>query len=395
MRTLSLTLGLLLASTAAGQTLLVGGFDASRCRPLSLTGTLGYDTLRAALTNPANFGTGGIVNCSVTVTPETALADLNYLNTVDVFFIGDSFSGLSAAEAADLQVWHSLGGHIILLADSNGGTGENTVLAAIGAGTSYVGSGCGGPGTFSTASDEILGGPFGSLLGGTFSITPSTVLQLDNIVRLHVTCASNDFQWASYARGTVNGQKSGIVMIGGCPSWFDLFTATSSSFYDQNNLTYALNVFAAMCTGGGGGGTGIGTTFCNPSALNSSGAQGVLSAFGSVVAADDDLTLVASGLPNGQFAYYIGGMTYGFVPNAGGSQGNLCLVPFVARFTSGLGAIAGGQFVRSIDLVGVPLPPTLDHDIVAGETWGFQLWYRDQNPGPTSNFTTAVQVVFQ
>ncbi|MCP3916270.1 MAG: hypothetical protein GY711_12005 [bacterium] len=29
-----------------------------------------------------------------------------------------------------------------------------------------------------------------------------------------------------------------------------------------------------------------------------------------------------------------------------------------------------------------------------GETWNFQCWYRDNNPGPTSNFTDAVSVTF-
>ncbi|MCP4035984.1 MAG: hypothetical protein GY733_03545 [bacterium] len=30
-----------------------------------------------------------------------------------------------------------------------------------------------------------------------------------------------------------------------------------------------------------------------------------------------------------------------------------------------------------------------------GDTWNFQCWYRDNNPGPTSNFTDAVTVVLQ
>ncbi|MCP3919930.1 MAG: hypothetical protein GY711_30745 [bacterium] len=27
--------------------------------------------------------------------------------------------------------------------------------------------------------------------------------------------------------------------------------------------------------------------------------------------------------------------------------------------------------------------------VLAGETWFFQCWYRDNNPGPTSHFTDA------
>ena len=29
----------------------------------------------------------------------------------------------------------------------------------------------------------------------------------------------------------------------------------------------------------------------------------------------------------------------------------------------------------------------------AGETWNFQCWYRDANPGPTSNLTDALSVM--
>jgi hypothetical protein len=29
-----------------------------------------------------------------------------------------------------------------------------------------------------------------------------------------------------------------------------------------------------------------------------------------------------------------------------------------------------------------------------GETWSFQAWFRDPNPGPTSNFTDGVAVLF-
>ena len=32
--------------------------------------------------------------------------------------------------------------------------------------------------------------------------------------------------------------------------------------------------------------------------------------------------------------------------------------------------------------------------VQAGETWNFQCWYRDKNPGTTSNFTDGVSVLF-
>ncbi len=32
---------------------------------------------------------------------------------------------------------------------------------------------------------------------------------------------------------------------------------------------------------------------------------------------------------------------------------------------------------------------------VGGESWNFQAWFRDKNPGNTSNFTDGVSVLFQ
>ena len=39
--------------------------------------------------------------------------------------------------------------------------------------------------------------------------------------------------------------------------------------------------------------------------------------------------------------------------------------------------------------------PTGLVQVAAGETWNFQAWYRDANPGPTSNFTPSVSVLFE
>lgn len=46
-----------------------------------------------------------------------------------------------------------------------------------------------------------------------------------------------------------------------------------------------------------------------------------------------------------------------------------------------------------IDVNSIPLTPVVA--ITAGETWSFQGWFRDNNPGPTSNFTDGIEVVFQ
>ena len=35
------------------------------------------------------------------------------------------------------------------------------------------------------------------------------------------------------------------------------------------------------------------------------------------------------------------------------------------------------------------------HTVLPGDTWNFQAWFRDMNPGPTSNFTDGVAVTFR
>ncbi len=53
----------------------------------------------------------------------------------------------------------------------------------------------------------------------------------------------------------------------------------------------------------------------------------------------------------------------------------------------------GGNFTIQVDLTSIPANPP--HTVVAGETWNFQAWFRDNVGGPTSNFTDAVSVLFK
>ncbi len=52
-----------------------------------------------------------------------------------------------------------------------------------------------------------------------------------------------------------------------------------------------------------------------------------------------------------------------------------------------------GAFSTPVDLTSLPTTPS--HSVMAGETWLFQVWYRDMNPGPTSNLTDVVAVTFR
>ncbi|MFT7679579.1 MAG: hypothetical protein ACI8QC_003583 [Planctomycetota bacterium] len=86
-------------------------------------------------------------------------------------------------------------------------------------------------------------------------------------------------------------------------------------------------------------------------------------ASGSPFAQDNDLVLTAYELPPNQSGFFL---------NSG----------------------AGGELGLALDLANT-LTPSGPVAVLAGETWNFQCWYRDNNPGPTSNFSDAVSVTFR
>ena len=142
----------------------------------------------------------------------------------------------------------------------------------------------------------------------------------------------------------------------------------------------------------------IGVNFCSPAVPNSTGFAAQISALGSTDVAANDLRLIAHGLPLGASGFFLTSPTNGFVPLAGGSQGNLCIAgPSIGRFVAP-GQIknsgSSGSFSLEVDLTQLPTPLG-SVAVAAGETWNFQCWYRDSNPLPTSNFTDALQVLFE
>ncbi|MEM9803602.1 MAG: hypothetical protein AAGA20_25015 [Planctomycetota bacterium] len=139
----------------------------------------------------------------------------------------------------------------------------------------------------------------------------------------------------------------------------------------------------------------IGTSYCAAN-VNSSGSTGIQTVIGSPRVIDDEVTLVASRLPPAVFGYFLCSQSQGFVANAGGSLGNLCLDGAVGRFDAGAFNSGGtGSGVLRIDLAAIPTPNGLTA-VAPGETWYFQAWHRDAGPsGPSSNFTDAVSLTFR
>ena len=138
----------------------------------------------------------------------------------------------------------------------------------------------------------------------------------------------------------------------------------------------------------------LGTSYCAANS-NSTGHPGIQTVVGSSVVAENELTLVASRLPDSSFGYFLASRTQGFVPNAGGSAGNLCLGGTVGRFTAQIfNTGTTGSAAVPVNLGAFPTP-TGPVAVQPGETWHFQAWHRDSSGGaPTSNFTDAVSVAF-
>lgn len=127
---------------------------------------------------------------------------------------------------------------------------------------------------------------------------------------------------------------------------------------------------------------------------NSTGQSAELGYSGSLDVVDNSFSLEGADLPVGQTGYFLGAQNEGFFANPAGSQGHLCLgSQNLARFRSQIGQVdSAGQFSAQIDLTSIPSNPPVA--VAAGETWNFQFWHRDANPGPTSNFTNALMVTF-
>ncbi len=176
-----------------------------------------------------------------------------------------------------------------------------------------------------------------------------------------------------------------------------VFTINAGS---ATNVPFTLPVFTPRVWNGQlceSGPTAPGTNYCmaNP---NSTGQTGLMSASGTNVVANNNLTLEASRLPNNAFGYFLTSSTEAFTANPGGSQGNLCLGGAIGRYT-GPGQVQNtggtGSFSLLINLNQVPTP-TGFVVVTAGETRSFQCWHRDTVAGASvSNFTDGYRVTFQ
>lgn len=138
----------------------------------------------------------------------------------------------------------------------------------------------------------------------------------------------------------------------------------------------------------------FGETVCDGE-LNSSGARGALEIVGDRDVSFGHLEVRASSLPAGASSMLLASRDTAFVANPGASSGNLCLGGSIARFVGSIDdADPAGEVSFAVPGLVVPTPGGPE-SIETGDTWSFQVWYRDNDPAPTSNFTETRSVSFE
>jgi hypothetical protein len=213
--------------------------------------------------------------------------------------------------------------------------------------------------------------------------------------------------WAPGSPGGFTPDQDRVAIAGSTGTWEDWFANTvypaivevDGADCDADTRPDAFEIATAPENDWNGDGV---LDVCVPAnycvgAPNSAGPEGgAMAISGSPVLADDDVELRATGLPGNQWSFFIMSQSQASIPGFGGSQGTLCLGAPLYRFNrAALGEIAltTPLGVRSLVLQVNNLPQ--GQNFLPGETWNFQLWYRDQNPGQTSNTTDGISVMFR
>ncbi|MEL6430828.1 MAG: hypothetical protein AAFR54_16710 [Planctomycetota bacterium] len=257
-------------------------------------------------------------------------------------------------------------------ANTPAGESDNTTLPN--SHPSYLGRGSNNTGSFFQA---LFPSPPSTTAGSPGNIWTTVEIDVDNILGL----ITFSFDGTLVYQGNFGGRFDGAASIG----MADVFGSISQS----NNFTLFDNFLVEET-----GPNVVGSPFC-PSNPNSTGAAASVAAIGSDIAVTNNLTLVASNLPVGQFGIFVVSATNGAAVMPPNSDGNLCLNGNIGRYNLPaqiLQADASGSFQLALDLTQTPQPSSVV-SILAGDTYGWQAWYRDGTM--SSNFTSGVEVTFQ
>lgn len=212
-----------------------------------------YSSLRAALLDPANFGSDGVVDRAVEfASPADTITD-EYLSGLDVFFLNEPYNPLLASEVQALKDFVLGGGSLVMVSESGGNSAISAVLAALD-GSSLMDAHVGAEGSNVfpvTGSSSLLDGPFGSLAGQALGGSPGAPILL----------GTHSSAVATYGPAVVVSEippdalapGSGRVLTLGDVLFMNYFVPGHPSAFapDDENLILALNYFAAVANGGG------------------------------------------------------------------------------------------------------------------------------------------------
>lgn len=141
---------------------------------------------------------------------------------------------------------------------------------------------------------------------------------------------------------------------------------------------------------------GLGASICG-GVINSTGLAATLSLFGSELAAVNSLTVTVDQLPQQVFGLLVTSLEQGFVPNPGGSLGNLCINgPSIGRYSGAI--LSSGSMGSASLLLDLTRIPSSGQPIaaLAGTTHNWQCWYRDVAAGAAvSNLSEARSLLFR
>jgi len=171
----------------------------------------------------------------------------------------------------------------------------------------------------------------------------------------------------------------------------------SASFYDDKIAWYENQISQ--------GGPNL---FCNPANTHSGGGFATLAASSHSIGSGGAFHLAANNGPALQWGFFL--VSAGSVdPGVSVSDGRLCLTAPIGRYSPAAGGSYQLNSIGAFDVSGVfqslsgnssvgsgfDVPSTLPNPpggmIGAGDTWHFQLWYRD---GVASNFSDGISVIF-
>jgi len=231
--------------------------------------------------------------------------------------------------------------------------------------------------------------PDGDLVTLIAAHAPTTIV--DSVAMVDTDYPTTDFVYDNAPVVGPDGPffPAGILRGGDYPNAWCPDTFLDFSVDDNLDLPRTPGEPNVDCSGGSS--TVIGSTYCSPATLNSSGGPAFITATGSDLVSDNSVRLRATSLPAGRFGFFLGSRAQASIMNPGGSQGTLCLgvpfAPFAAQVqNSGL----DGAMEIDVDLTAIPGTGA----VLMGDTWNFQAWFRDVNPQNTSNFSNAVSITF-